>query len=92
MPQAFVLAGGSWSQLGLLVQARALGHAVCVIDGAEMFDADRWSVTESSHVVWSVTCPSEVFAKVTSASNGSRALSVGPGKGLAIAARQNDQG
>ena len=33
--QAFVLAGGSRSQLGLLRQARALGHAVCVIDGAE---------------------------------------------------------
>jgi biotin carboxylase len=32
---AFVLAGGSRSQLGLLEQARALGHAVCVIDGAE---------------------------------------------------------
>ena len=35
MPRAFVLAGGSRSQLGLLEQARALGHAVCVIDGAE---------------------------------------------------------
>jgi len=35
VPQAFVLAGGSRSQLGLLEQARALGHAVCVIDGAE---------------------------------------------------------
>ena len=35
MPQAFVLAGGSRSQLGLLRQARARGHAVCVIDGAE---------------------------------------------------------
>jgi biotin carboxylase len=35
VPQAFVLAGGSRSQLGLLKQARALGHAVCVIDGAE---------------------------------------------------------
>lgn len=35
MPQAFVLAGGSRSQLGLLRQARGLGHAVCVIDGAE---------------------------------------------------------
>jgi biotin carboxylase len=31
---AFVLAGGSRSQLGLLEEARALGHAVCVIDGA----------------------------------------------------------
>jgi biotin carboxylase len=35
VPNAFVLAGGSRSQLGLLEQARALGHAVCVIDGAE---------------------------------------------------------
>ena len=35
MPKAFVLAGGSRSQLGLLEQARALGHDVCVIDGAE---------------------------------------------------------
>jgi biotin carboxylase len=35
VPEAFVLAGGSRSQLGLLEQARALGHAVCVIDGAE---------------------------------------------------------
>src|SRR5205814_4427295 len=32
---AFILIGGSRSQLGLLEQARALGHAVCVIDGAE---------------------------------------------------------
>jgi biotin carboxylase len=35
VPKAFVLAGGSRSQLGLLEQARAIGHAVCVIDGAE---------------------------------------------------------
>jgi biotin carboxylase len=35
VPKAFVLTGGSRSQLGLLEQARALGHAVCVIDGAE---------------------------------------------------------
>ncbi|HKD34975.1 MAG TPA: ATP-grasp domain-containing protein [Gaiellaceae bacterium] len=34
MPRAFVLAGGSRSQLGLLEEARALGHEVCVIDGA----------------------------------------------------------
>jgi biotin carboxylase len=34
VPKAFVLAGGSRSQLGLLEQARALGHSVCVIDGA----------------------------------------------------------
>jgi biotin carboxylase len=31
---AFVLAGGSRSQLGLLQQARALGHRVCVVDGS----------------------------------------------------------
>jgi biotin carboxylase len=35
MPRPFVLAGGSRSQLGLLEQARAFGHEVCVIDGAE---------------------------------------------------------
>jgi biotin carboxylase len=35
VPTAFVLAGGSRSQLGLLEEAGALGHAVCVIDGAE---------------------------------------------------------
>ena len=32
---AFVLAGGSRSQLGLLEQARALGHEICVVDGSE---------------------------------------------------------
>ena len=35
MPRAFVLTGGSRSQLGLLENARALGHEVCVVDGAE---------------------------------------------------------
>ena len=35
MRPAFVLVGGSRSQLGLLEQARALGHEVCVVDGAE---------------------------------------------------------
>ena len=35
MPKAFVLAGGSRSQLGLLEQARALGHEVCVVDGSD---------------------------------------------------------
>ena len=35
MPNAFVLTGGSRSQLGLLEQARALGHEVCVVDGSE---------------------------------------------------------
>ncbi len=35
MTRAFVLIGGSRSQLGLLEQARALGHRVCVVDGAE---------------------------------------------------------
>jgi biotin carboxylase len=34
MPRAFVLTGGSRSQLGLLDQARALGHKVCVVDGS----------------------------------------------------------
>ena len=34
MRPAFVLVGGSRSQLGLLEQARALGHEVCVVDGA----------------------------------------------------------
>jgi biotin carboxylase len=42
--RAFVLVGGSRSQLGLLEQARALGHEVCVVDGAEtaplLADAD----------------------------------------------------
>jgi biotin carboxylase len=33
--RTFVLTGGSRSQLGLLEQARALGHEVCVVDGAE---------------------------------------------------------
>jgi biotin carboxylase len=32
--RAFVLTGGSRSQLGLLEQARALGHAVAVVDGS----------------------------------------------------------
>jgi cysteine synthase A len=34
MARAFVLAGGSRSQLGLLANARALGHRVCVVDGS----------------------------------------------------------
>src|SRR6185295_2676666 len=34
MPGAFVLTGGSRSQLGLLEQAHALGHEVCVVDGS----------------------------------------------------------
>jgi biotin carboxylase len=34
MAKAFVLTGGSRSQLGLLEQARALGHQVCVVDGS----------------------------------------------------------
>jgi biotin carboxylase len=34
MPRAFVLTGGSRSQLGLLEQARVLGHEVCVVDGS----------------------------------------------------------
>src|SRR3954465_9856378 len=34
MAKAFVLTGGSRSQLGLLEQAHALGHQVCVVDGS----------------------------------------------------------
>src|SRR5919201_3033520 len=34
MAKAFVLTGGSRSQLGLLEQARRLGHEVCVVDGS----------------------------------------------------------
>ena len=34
MPRAFVLTGGSRSQLGLLEHARALEHQICVVDGA----------------------------------------------------------
>ena len=34
MPKAFVLTGGSRSQLGLLEQARVLGNEVCVVDGS----------------------------------------------------------
>ncbi|HVD50242.1 MAG TPA: ATP-grasp domain-containing protein [Gaiellaceae bacterium] len=45
MPKAFVLSGGSRSQLGLLEQARALGHEVCVVDGSPdaplLADADH---------------------------------------------------
>ena len=45
MAKAFVLTGGSRSQLGLLEQARALGHEVCVVDGSEraplLEDADH---------------------------------------------------
>jgi hypothetical protein len=35
MGRAFVLTGGSRSQLGLLENARALGYEVCVVDGSE---------------------------------------------------------
>jgi biotin carboxylase len=35
MAHAFVLTGGSRSQLGLLENARALGYEVCVVDGSE---------------------------------------------------------
>src|SRR5215217_5968771 len=45
MPRAFVLTGGSRSQLGLLEQARRLGHDVCVVDGSPaaplLADADH---------------------------------------------------
>jgi biotin carboxylase len=35
MARAFVLTGGSRSQLGLLENARALGYEVCVVDGCD---------------------------------------------------------
>ena len=35
MARAFVLIGGSRSQLGLLENARALGYEVCVVDGLD---------------------------------------------------------
>ncbi len=35
MAKAFVLTGGSRSQLGLLEHARGLGYEVCVVDGSE---------------------------------------------------------
>jgi biotin carboxylase len=35
MTRAFVLTGGSRSQLGLLENARALGYEVCVVDGSD---------------------------------------------------------
>src|SRR4051794_27047877 len=45
MAKAFVLTGGSRSQLGLLEQAHALGHQVCVVDGSPdaplLADADH---------------------------------------------------
>src|SRR3954469_19229049 len=45
MAKAFVLTGGSRSQLGLLEQAHALGHEVCVVDGSPdaplLADADH---------------------------------------------------
>jgi biotin carboxylase len=45
MAKAFVLTGGSRSQLGLLEQARALGHEVAVVDGSDraplLADADH---------------------------------------------------
>ena len=51
---AFVLIGGSRSQLGLLEQARALGHEVCVVDGADtaplLADADLGIVHDFSDV------------------------------------------
>ncbi|MGZ4256218.1 MAG: ATP-grasp domain-containing protein [Gaiellaceae bacterium] len=51
---AFVLIGGSRSQLGLLEQARALGHDVCVVDGAAtaplLADADLGIVHDFSDV------------------------------------------
>ena len=45
--RAFVLTGGSRSQLGLLEQARALGHEVCVVDGS----ADAPLLAEAEHAI-----------------------------------------
>ena len=45
MPKAFVLTGGSRSQLGLLEQAHALGHEVCVVDGS----ADAPLLADADH-------------------------------------------
>jgi biotin carboxylase len=47
MTPAFVLTGGSRSQLGLLEQARSLGHEVCVVDGS----ADAPLLAEADHRV-----------------------------------------
>jgi biotin carboxylase len=47
MTPAFVLTGGSRSQLGLLEQAHALGHEVCVVDGS----ADAPLLAEADHRV-----------------------------------------
>jgi biotin carboxylase len=47
MASAFVLTGGSRSQLGLLEQARALGHEVCVVDGSERAPL----LEEADHVI-----------------------------------------
>jgi biotin carboxylase len=43
----FVLTGGSRSQLGLLEEARALGHEVCVVDGS----ASAPLLTEADHAI-----------------------------------------
>jgi biotin carboxylase len=45
--RAFVLTGGSRSQLGLLEQARALGHEVCVVDGSP----DAPLLAEAEHAI-----------------------------------------
>jgi len=47
MAKAFVLTGGSRSQLGLLEQAHALGHQVCVVDGS----ADAPLLAEADHAI-----------------------------------------
>ena len=47
MAEAFVLTGGSRSQLGLLEQAHALGHEVCVVDGS----ADAPLLAEADHAI-----------------------------------------
>src|SRR3954454_16732617 len=47
MAKAFVLTGGSRSQLGLLEQAHALGHEVCVVDGSP--DAPLFADADADH-------------------------------------------
>jgi biotin carboxylase len=63
MAKAFVLTGGSRSQLGLLEQARALGHEVCVVDGSP--DAPLLSVADH-RIVRSFTDVGGVLADLES--------------------------
>src|SRR5262245_8235264 len=49
-----------------------------MMPGADVFEAARWSVIGSIQVFWSVRWFVDVFENEMSASNGSRALRVGP--------------